>query len=151
MSSQYVKLYERQLETTIRVSKKTPEDARLRKLERWPREVGISMALSEDGVNFMQLVKNTAADYGVELGEKRWNVNRRDNLIAVEFELPFLKNGETVGRAYACFEVGLNPVAETDSDVEYPVKARFLIELQDKLVAEKASVSEVPDMSGFGF
>ncbi len=151
MSTQYVTLYERYLETTVRVSKKTPEEARIRRLERWPREVGISMALSEDGVNFMQLIKNTAADYGLELGEKKWNVEKRENLVVTEFELPLLKAGEVVGRAYARFEIELKPVNETSDEIEYPVRARLLVELQEKVVAEKASVSEVPDMSGFGF
>ena len=151
MSSQYVTLYERTLETTVKVSKKTPEDARLRKLERWPREAGISMPLTEEGTNFMQLIKTTAADYGLELGDKKWNITKKDNTIIAEFEQAFTRSGQVVGRAYAHFEIGLSPVGESGEDLEYPVKVRLVIEVEDKIVAEKASISEVPDMSGFSF
>jgi len=40
MSSEYTVVYETEVEVPIRFSKDTPEEARLRRLERWPREPG---------------------------------------------------------------------------------------------------------------
>jgi len=49
MSSEYTVVYETEIEVPIRFSKDTPEEARLRRLERWPREAGLSQPLGEGG------------------------------------------------------------------------------------------------------
>lgn len=148
MSTEFTVIYERDLETEISVSKKTNEEARLRRLERWPREAGLSLALDESGGNYMQIVKTTAAEYGLELGDKKWDIRREDNRIVAKLEWALLKGGQKVGVAYAEFEISLVPKEETENEVKYPAKVRYRLELSNQVLAEKASEGFV-DLSGF--
>ncbi len=148
MSAEFTVVYERDLETEITVSKKTNEEARLRRLERWPREAGLSLTLDESGGNYMQIVKTTAAEYGLELGDKKWDVRREDNKIVAKLEWALLKNGQKVGAAYAEFEIALTPKEETETEVKYLAKVRYRLELSNQVLAEKASEGFV-DLSGF--
>ena len=61
------RVYERKVQVPIRISKGADEQSRLRKLERWPREAGVSVVLDESGSNFNKLVLIYAADYGMEV------------------------------------------------------------------------------------
>ncbi len=148
MSSEYTVIYERDLETEISVSKKTNEEARLRRLERWPREAGLSLTLDESGGNYMQIVKTTAAEYGLELGDKRWDIKREGDKILAKLEWYLLKSGQKVGTAYAEFEISLTPKEETENEVKYPAKVKYRLELSNQILAEKASEGFV-DLSGF--
>jgi len=148
MSSEYVPVYERELDTEIQVSKKTSEEARLKRLERWPREAGLSMPLDESGGNFMQLVKVTAAEYGLELGDKKWDIKRENSKIVAKLIWPLLRNGQEAGVAEAYFEIDLNPKSETENNVVYSVKVRYRLAVAGNILSEKSTEGFV-DLSGF--
>ncbi|NPA69602.1 MAG: hypothetical protein GXO26_02235 [Crenarchaeota archaeon] len=148
MSSEYVPVYERELDTEIQVSKKTNEEARLKRLERWPREAGLSMPLDESGGNFMQLVKVTASEYGLELGEKKWDIRREDSKIIAKLTWPLLRDGKEAGIAEAYFEIDLNPKSETESNLIYSVKVKYRLAVSGSVLSEKSTEGFV-DLSGF--
>ncbi len=148
MSSEQVPVYERELDTEIQVSKKTSEEARMKRLERWPREAGLSMPLDESGGNFMQLVKVTAAEYGLELGEKKWDIRREDSKIIARLTWPLVRNGQEVGVAEAVFEIDLNPKSETETNIIYGVKVRYRLSVASNVLSEKSTEGFV-DLSGF--
>jgi len=148
MASEYVSVYERELDTEIQVSKKTSEEARMKRLERWPREAGLSMPLDESGGNFMQLVKVTASEYGLELGDKKWDIKKEDSKIVARLVWPLLRNGQEVGIAEAVFEIDLTPKAETESNIVYGVKVRYRLAVANSVLSEK-SMEGFVDLSGF--
>lgn len=143
-------IYERELEVPIRISKRIGEDVRTRKLERWPKEAGLSVPLDDSGVNFTQMVKMYVSDYGLELGEKKWHVESNGDKIITKMEWKIVKNGSEVGIASMSTEISKFPSGEEGDNYVYTCKLRYVIEIESNIVAEKASaVENIPDMSLF--
>ncbi|GEM_PF-360009 len=145
-----VVIYERELEVPIKISKKISEDAKIRKLERWPKEAGLSVPLDDSGVNFTQMVKMYVSDYGLELGEKKWHVESNSDKIVTKMEWKIVKNGNEVGIASMSTEISKFPSSEERDNYVHTCKLKYVIEIESSIVAEKASaVENIPDMSLF--
>ncbi len=147
MSSEYTTLYEREVETEIQVSKKVSDEARIKRLERWPREAGLSITLDESGGNFMQLMKITASEYGLELGDKKWDFKKENDKILAVLRWPLVKEGNEVGIGEAIFEIFLTPKSETDNNVVYGVKVKYRLSIRNDILSEK-STEGIVDLSG---
>ena len=148
--SERIIIYERELEVPVKISKKINEDARYKKLERWPKEAGLSVPLDDSGINFTQMVKIYASDYGIELGEKKWHVETSEDKIITRMEWKFVKNGTEVGSALMYSEVSKSPTGEEGDNYVYNYKLKYVVEIASSIVAEKASTTEnIPDMSLF--
>ena len=147
MSTSFLQVYSRDLTSEVRISKKAPEDSRIRKLERWPRESGLSLPLDESGVNFNQLIKQYLSDYGLELGEKNWSTRREDSKIVVDFEQKLLKQGNIVGVVKMHAEIPLDEVREEGDNYVYTVKIHYLIELSESVLKE-TRIEELPEFTG---
>ena len=148
MSSEYTTLYEREVETEIQVSKKVSDEARIKRLERWPREAGLSITLDESGGNFMQLMKITASEYGLELGDKKWDFKKENDKILAVLRWPLVKEGDEVGIGEAIFEIFLTPKSETDNNVIYGVKVKYRLSIRNDILSER-STEGIVDLSGF--
>jgi len=136
MSQNFLQVYSRDLTFEIKISKKAPEESRIRKLERWPRETGLSLSLEESGINFNQLIKQYVADYGLELGDKNWSTKRENNKILVDYEQKFIKQGNVVGVAKMHVEIPLNEFREEDNSLVYTAKIYYSIELSEDILKE---------------
>jgi len=148
MSSEYTTLYEREVETEIQVSKKVSDEARIKRLERWPREAGLSITLDESGGNFMQLMKITASEYGLELGDKKWDFKKENDKILAVLRWPLVKEGDEVGIGEAIFEIFLTPKSETDNNVVYGVQVKYRLSIRNDILSER-STEGIVDLSGF--
>ncbi len=148
MSSEYTVLYEREIETDITVSKKINEEARLKRLERWPREAGLTLTLDESGGNFMQLMKITASEYGLQLGDKKWDIRVENGKLIAKLIWPFTKDGQEVGIGEAFFEIQLSPKAEDDKNFIFQAKVKYRVSISNSVLSEK-STEGIVDLSGF--
>lgn len=136
-------VYNRRVEVPIRISKSADEQARVRKLERWPREAGLSIVLDESGSNFQKLVQIYAADYGLELGEKKWDVKVEGDVIKASLEVPLLKSGEVRGRALMRAEIPKAPSGEEGNNFVYTASVEYSIELDEKTLSESTTAGMV--------
>ncbi|GGP21366.1 hypothetical protein GCM10007981_12900 [Thermocladium modestius] len=134
---EYTVVYDTYVEIPIRISKSTPDEARAKRLERWPKEAGLSQSLGEGGT-FMDLVKSFARDYELETGERGWNITSQDGRISIKMEWKLLRNGEQRGAAKMEGEIPLTP-AEEGGNMVYTAKIKYSIELDNDVLAEKAS------------
>jgi len=137
--STLTKIYERELEAEIKISKKVPEDKRVAKLQRWPREAGLTITLDESGNNFLQLVKVMASDYGLEPGDKRWDIKVEEGKVIANLVWNLVKEGEVRGSATARIEIPLTPVSEDTNEITYMAKLKYTVEIASDLVTAKAT------------
>jgi len=142
------RIYETVIEVPIRISKSADEAARVRKLERWPREAGLSVTLDESGNNFSRLVQATAADYGLELGEKKWEVDSSGDVIRARLTWELKKDGAVKGVAVMEAEIPKSPSGEEGNNYVYVAKVKYFVELDEEVLAAGVS-SGLVDMSGF--
>jgi len=133
------RVYERSVEVPIRISKTADEQARLRRLERWPRESGLSLVLDESGSNFNKLMQMYASDYGLELGEKKWSADSSGDEVKAGLEVPLLKAGQTKGRAVMQARIPKRPAGEEGNNYVYTASVSYFIELADDVLAEGAT------------
>ncbi|ABP49820.1 MULTISPECIES: hypothetical protein [Pyrobaculum] len=133
------RVYDRRVEIPIRISKGADEQARLRKLERWPREAGMTVVLDESGSNFSKLVQIYAADYGLELGEKKWDVKTEGDTIRAKLEIPLLKGGEVKGVAVMDVQIPKTPGGEEGNNVVYTADVQYYIEIDEQVLAESTT------------
>jgi hypothetical protein len=146
----FVTVYERDVEVPIKISKTANEEARKKRLERWPREAGLTIPLDESGTNFMQLVKSFSADYGLELGERVWDVKDVGGKYSVSMVWKLVKGNDVKGYAKVNGEIPLTPTGEEGSNVVYTAKLKYTIEISNDVLSEKASVENVPEVNLFG-
>ncbi|MFB6490630.1 MAG: hypothetical protein TU35_005190 [Thermoproteus sp. AZ2] len=132
------RVYERSLEVPIRISKTADEQSRLRRLERWPRESGLSLVLDESGSNFNKLVQMYASDYGLELGEKKWGADSSGEEVKATLEIPLLKAGQQKGRAVMNASIPKKPSGEEGNNYVYTASLNYFIELEDDVLSEGA-------------
>ncbi|MGC9049756.1 hypothetical protein [Pyrobaculum sp.] len=133
------RVYDRKMEIPIKISKGADEQARVRKLERWPREAGMTVVLDESGSNFSKLVQIYAADYGLELGEKKWDVKTEGDSIKARLEIPLLKGGDTKGRAVMEAQIPKTPSGEEGNNVVYTAEVQYYIEIDEQVLAESTT------------
>ncbi|MEM1571146.1 hypothetical protein [Pyrobaculum sp.] len=133
------RVYDRRVEIPIRISKGADEQARLRKLERWPREAGMTVVLDESGSNFSKLVQIYAADYGLEVGEKKWDVKTEGDAIRAKLEIPLLKGGEVKGVAVMDAQIPKTPSGEEGNNVVYTADVQYYIEIDEQILAESTT------------
>ncbi|AFA40301.1 hypothetical protein Pogu_2274 [Pyrobaculum oguniense TE7] len=133
------RVYDRRVEIPIRISKGADEQARLRKLERWPREAGMTVVLDESGSNFSKLVQIYAADYGLEVGEKKWDVKTEGDAIRAKLEIPLLKGGEVKGVAVMDAQIPKTPGGEEGNNVVYTADVHYYIEIDEQILAESTT------------
>ncbi len=143
-------MYERDVEVPIKISKTANEEARKKRLERWPREAGLTIPLDESGTNFMQLVKSFSADYGLELGERVWDVKDVGGKYSVSMVWKLVKGNDVKGYAKVNGEIPLTPTGEEGSNVVYTARLKYTIEISNDVLSEKASVENVPEVNLFG-
>ncbi len=141
-------IYERYIESQIRISKNLSQDAVRKKLERWPREAGLSLTLDESGSNFMQIVKSIAADYGLELGDRSWNTREEGGKLLVELYWKMLRNGVEKGLATMKVEIPLTPAGEEGGNAIYNAKIEYKVEISNDVLAEKSGVESMPEFGG---
>ncbi|WP_069808038.1 hypothetical protein [Vulcanisaeta thermophila] len=146
----YTVVYERELETPIKISKSANEDARKRRLERWPREAGLTVPLDDSGTNFLQLVKSMASDYGLEPGERTWDVKDVGGKYSVSMVWKLMRGGEEKGYARVSGEIPQTPTGEEGNNVVYTAKLKYTIEISNDVLAEKASTENVPEVNLLG-
>ncbi|MCG2870077.1 MAG: hypothetical protein L7H10_04915 [Vulcanisaeta sp.] len=146
----FVTVYERDVEVPIKISKTANEEARKKRLERWPREAGLTIPLDESGTNFMQLVKSFSADYGLELGERVWDVKDVGGKYSVSMVWKLVKGNDVKGYAKVNGEIPLTPTGEEGSNVVYTARLKYTIEISNDVLSEKASVENVPEVNLFG-
>ncbi|MBP1450044.1 MAG: hypothetical protein JZD41_08650 [Thermoproteus sp.] len=132
------RVYERSLEVPIRISKTADEQSRLRRLERWPRESGLSLVLDESGSNFNRLVQMYASDYGLELGEKRWSSESSGEEVKATLEIPLVRGGQQKGRAVMNASIPKRPSGEEGNNYVFTASLNYFIELEDDVLAEGA-------------
>jgi len=137
MSSEYTVVYETEVEVPIRFSKDTPEEARLRRLERWPREAGLSQPLGEGG-SFTNMVKEYATTYDLQPGERKWSVERSGDKLVVSMRWSLLRNGVEKGHADINGELSLQPTEESGALV-YTYRLRYSISVSNDVLSEKAT------------
>jgi hypothetical protein len=133
------RVYERRMQVPIRISKGADEQARLKKLERWPREAGATVVLDESGSNFGKLVQIYAADYGLEVGEKKWDVKTEGDAVKARLEIPLLKGGETKGRAVMEAAIPKTPTSEEGNNYVYTADVQYYIEIDEQVLAESTT------------
>ncbi|RFA98110.1 hypothetical protein [Pyrobaculum aerophilum] len=133
------RVYDRRVQLPIKISKGADEQARLRRLERWPREAGTTVVLDESGSNFNKLVQIYAADYGLELGEKKWDVKTEGESIKARLEIPMLKSGEVKGRAVMEAEIPKAPSGEEGNNAVYTADVHYYIEIDEQVLAESTT------------
>ncbi len=149
MSSQFTVVYERSLDFEIKVSRRAADDVRMRRIERWPREAGLTLPLDETGLNLLQLIKQYAADYKISPGDKSWSTRRENGKIVVELEWKLLKDGSAVGAARAVFEISLSSAREEGDNLVYPVKIKYVIELRNDVLSSARSEG-LSELAGLG-
>jgi len=133
------RVYERKMQLSIKISKGADEQARLRKLERWPREAGTTVVLDESGSNFGKLVQIYAADYGLELGEKKWDINTEGDAIRAKLEIPLRKGGEVRGRAVMDATIPKTPAGEEGNNYVYTADVLYYMEIDEQVLAESTT------------
>ncbi|MFP3216337.1 MAG: hypothetical protein RXP99_03460 [Vulcanisaeta sp.] len=146
----FVTVYERDVEVPIKISKTANEEARKKRLERWPREASLTIPLDESGTNFIQLVKSFSADYGLELGERVWDVKDVGGKYSVSMVWKLVKGNDVKGYAKVNGEIPLTPTGEEGSNVVYTARLKYTIEISNDVLSEKASVENVPEVNLFG-
>ena len=139
MSTQFTEIYRRDLTTNIKVSKRADEQTRLRKIERWPKEAGLSLPLDETGINFLQLVRNTANEYGLTTGERNWSTKHEENKCIVSMEWKLNRGNEVKGYAKMNCVINLTPIGEEGDNLVYQAQLHYTIEISNDVIAEKAS------------
>ncbi|MGC8569838.1 hypothetical protein [Caldivirga sp.] len=144
MSSEYTVVYETEIEVPVRFSKDTPEEARLRRLERWPREAGLTQPLGEGG-SFTNMVKEYSSTYDLQPGERKWSIERSGDKLVVSMKWSLLKNGVEKGHADINGEIPLTPTEEAGALV-YTAKLKYSISVSNDVLSEKAT----SDLSGLG-
>ncbi|WP_291765596.1 hypothetical protein [Caldivirga sp. UBA161] len=144
MSSDYTVVYETEVEVPVRFSKDTPEEARLRRLERWPREAGLTQPLGEGG-SFTNMVKEYSSTYDLQPGERKWSIEKSGDKLIVSMRWGLLKNGVEKGHADINGEIPLTPAEESGALV-YTIKLKYSISVSNDILSEKAT----SDLSGFG-
>ncbi|ABL88478.1 conserved hypothetical protein [Pyrobaculum islandicum DSM 4184] len=133
------RVYERRVEVPIRISKGADEQARLRKLERWPREAGTTVVLDESGSNFSKLTQIYATDYGLEIGEKKWDIKTEGDSIKARLEIPLLKGREVKGLAVMEAAIPKAPVGEEGNNYVYKAEVLYYIEIDEQILAESTT------------
>lgn len=133
------RVYDRKMELPIKISKGADEQARIRKLERWPREAGMTVVLDDSGSNFSKLVQIYAADYGLEVGEKKWDVKTEGDSIRARLEIPLLKGGDAKGRAVMEAQIPKTPSGEEGNNVVYTAEVQYYIEIDEQVLAESTT------------
>ncbi|PLC66995.1 hypothetical protein B7L70_09480 [Vulcanisaeta sp. EB80] len=146
----FVPVYERDLEVPIKISKTANEEARKKRLERWPREAGLTVPLDDSGTNFMQLVKSFSTDYGLTPGERTWDVKDVGGKYSVSMVWKLMKGNEEKGYARVSGEIPLTPTGEEGSNVVYTARLKYVIEISNDVLGEKATVENVPEVNLFG-
>lgn len=133
------RVYDRRVEIPIKISKGADEQTRIRKLERWPREAGMSVVLDESGSNFNKLVQIYAADYGLEVGQKNWDIKTEGGSVKAKLEIPLLKSGETRGKAVMAVEIPTTPQGEEGNNYVYKADVYYYIEIDEATLAESTT------------
>lgn len=133
------RVYERSVQVPIRISKGADEQARVRRLERWPRESGLSLVLDESGSNFNKLLQMYAADYGLQVGEKKWETDSSGENIRARLEVPLLKEGQVKGRGLMEATIPKSPTGEEGNNYVFTATVNYSIELEDDVLAQGAS------------
>ncbi len=136
-------IYNRTVEVPIRISKGASEEAALRKLERWPREAALSIVLDESGGNFKNMVEFTAHDYGLALGEKKWDVDAGGDTIRARMVWDMLKDGEVKGRALLTVEVPKRPQGEEAGSNVYVARVTYRIEIDEEVLQSSTTAGIV--------
>ncbi|MCC6020880.1 MAG: hypothetical protein LM577_05895 [Thermoproteaceae archaeon] len=131
-------VYERHVEVPIRISKRADEQTRLRRLERWPREAGESVVLDESGSTFRKLLQMYAADYKLEVGQRRWDVKSEGDAIRARLDVALLRGGEVRGRAVMEAEIPKTPTGEEGESLVYTARLRYYVEIDEGVLAEAA-------------
>ena len=133
------RVYERKVQVPIRISKGADEQSRLRKLERWPREAGVSVVLDESGSNFNKLVQIYAADYGMEVGQKNWDVKTEGGEVRARLEIPLLKGGDVKGRAVMEAPIPKTPTGEEGNNYVYTADVLYYVEIDEQVLSESTT------------
>ncbi|MEM1598205.1 MAG: hypothetical protein QXP31_06430 [Pyrobaculum sp.] len=133
------RVYERKVQVPIRISKGADEQSRLRKLERWPREAGVSVVLDESGSNFNKLVQIYAADYGMEVGQKNWDVKTEGGEVRARLEIPLLKGGDVKGRAVMEATIPKTPTGEEGNNYVYTADVLYYVEIDEQVLSESTT------------
>ncbi len=136
-------IYGRSVEVPIRISKGASEDAALKKLERWPREAALSIVLDESGGNFKNMVEFTAHDYGLTLGEKKWDVDSSGDEVKARMTWDLLRDGEVKGRALLTVEIPKRPQAEESGSNVYVARVTYKIELDEEILQSSTTAGIV--------
>lgn len=144
MSAEYTVVYETEITVPIRFSKDTPEEARLKRLERWPREAGLTQPLGEGG-SFNNIVKEYASTYDLQLGERKWSSEAKEGKLVVALKWGLVRNGVEKGHADIYGEIPLTPTEEQGALVYY-AKLKYSISISNDVLAEKAT----SDLGGLG-
>jgi hypothetical protein len=146
----FTPVYERDLEVPIKISKSANEEARKRRLERWPREAGLSVPLDDSGTSFMQLVKSFSSDYGLTPGERTWDIKEVEGKYSIGMVWKLMKENEEKGYARVNGEIPLTPTGEEGNNVVYTAKLKYIIEISNDVLTEKSSTENVPEINLFG-
>lgn len=137
------KVYERRVEIPIRISKGADEQTRVKKLERWPREAGLSVVLDESGSNFNKLVQIYAADYGLEIGQKNWTVETGGEAVRARLEIPLLKDPQIKGVAIMDAKIPKAPTGEEGNNYVYTAEVYYSIEIDEEVLAQSTTAGMV--------
>ncbi len=148
MASEYTTVYETEVEVPIRIGKNTPEEARLKRLERWPKEAGLSQPLGEGG-SFMNMVKEYSATYDLQPGERSWSIERSGDSLVIKMKWSLLRNGVEKGYASISGEIPLRPSEEGDNFV-YVARLKYSIAISNDVLSEKAT-SDLGSLGEFNF
>ncbi|MFB6470274.1 MAG: hypothetical protein TU36_003450 [Vulcanisaeta sp. AZ3] len=146
----FTPVYERDLEVPIKISKSANEEARKRRLERWPREAGLSVSLDDSGTSFMQLVKSFSSDYGLTPGERTWDIKEVEGKYSIGMVWKLMRENEEKGYARVNGEIPLTPTGEEGNNVVYTAKLKYIIEISNDVLTEKSSTENVPEINLFG-
>lgn len=146
-SVEFVEVYRRDLIVNIKVSKKVNEEARIKRLEKWPKEAGLSQPLEESGINFLQLVKTMASDYGLTTGDRSWSTKSENNKRVVYMEWKLNKDNQVKGLAKMNCIINLNPISEEGDNYVYEAQVEYKIEIANDVLTEKATTEGMPEFT----
>jgi hypothetical protein len=91
------------------------------------------------GSNFGKLVQIYAADYGLEVGEKKWDIKSEGDAVKARLEIPLLKGGETKGRAVMEATIPKTPTGEEGNNYVYTADVQYYIEIDEQVLAESTT------------
>ena len=97
------------------------------------------MVLDESGSNFNKLVQIYAADYGMEVGQKNWDVKTEGGEVRARLEIPLLKGGDVKGRAVMEATIPKTPTGEEGNNYVYTADVLYYVEIDEQVLSESTT------------